>query len=347
MRDLLVVGGGPAGLATAIAARQAGMQVMVLEPQAGVIDKACGEGLMPGGVAALARLGVVGLEGRPFVGIRYIDGERVAQGSFLRGPGLGVRRTTLHRALRDRADALGIEVAPTRVDAVEDLGDRVCAGGHEARWLVAADGLRSPIRAALGLGLPARLPPRTGLRRHYTIAPWSDCVEVYWSPRGEAYVTPVGPDLVGVALLWSGRAPGNGEGPPFDRLLQDFPALAARLRDAPAAGPALGAGPFEQRLRRRVQGRVLLVGDAAGYLDPLTGEGIRLAVEGAEALVACLQSGKPQAWERRWQRLTRRYRWLTGALLLLARNRLSRRLIVPVAARIPALMTSALGLIDG
>jgi flavin-dependent dehydrogenase len=347
VRDLLVVGGGPAGLATAIAARQAGMQVMVLEPQAGVIDKACGEGLMPGGVAALARLGVVGLEGRPFVGIRYIDGERVAQGSFSRGPGLGVRRTTLHAALRARAEVLGVEVLAARVDAVDDLGDRVRAAGYEARWLVAADGLRSPIRTALGLGLPARLPPRTGQRRHYTIAPWSDCVEVYWSPRGEAYVTPVGPKLVGVALLWTGKAPATGEGPPFDRLLQDFPALAARLAGAAPVGPALGAGPFEQRLRSRVAGRVLLVGDAAGYLDPLTGEGIRLAVEGAEALVACLQNGEPQAWEARWWRLTRRYRWLTGALLLLARNRLTRQLIVPVAARIPALMTSTLGLIDG
>lgn len=347
MRDLLVVGGGPAGLATAIAARQAGLQVLVLEPQPGVIDKACGEGLMPGGVAALARLGVVGLDGRPFVGIRYIDGERVAQGTFGHGPGLGVRRTTLHAALRARALALGVEVETARVEAVEDLGDRVRAGGHEARWLVAADGLRSPIRAALGLGRPARLPPRTGMRRHYEIAPWSDCVEVYWSPRGEAYVTPVGPDLVGVALLWSGKAPAGGEGLPFDRLLLDFPALAARLGDAPAAGPALGAGPFEQRLRRRVEGRVLLVGDAAGYLDPLTGEGVRLAVEGAEALVECLQQGQPQRWEARWWTLTRRYRWLTGALLLLARHRLSRRFIVPVAARLPSLMTSALGLIDG
>src|ERR1700681_3998274 len=110
--DLLVIGGGPAGLATAIAARLAGMSARVVERSRPPIDKACGEGLMPDAVARLGELGVepAPAECRRFVGIRYLDGEVVAEGLFPRAGGLGVRRLHLHQALVRRAEELGVDL---------------------------------------------------------------------------------------------------------------------------------------------------------------------------------------------------------------------------------------------
>ena len=110
MLDLIVVGGGPAGLAAAIHARQCGMTVRVFEPKRTPIDKACGEGLMPPAIAALDQMGVERPQGVHFQGIRYVDGDHQAEGQFSDGPGLGVRRTELHRVLSNRVDELEIEV---------------------------------------------------------------------------------------------------------------------------------------------------------------------------------------------------------------------------------------------
>ncbi|MGI5156814.1 NAD(P)/FAD-dependent oxidoreductase [Microbispora sp. CA-102843] len=363
MIDVLVAGGGPAGLATAIHAALAGMEAVVVEPRPGPVDKACGEGLMPTGAAALADLGVAVQDGRPFLGIRYVDGRHRVQAEFRNGHGLGVRRTALHTALARRARDLGVRVVPGRVEAVRAADEGVRArvtgwpepcgpelGGPQldgpeldgpqldgpelgARWLVAADGLHSPIRARLGLDLPSGGPRRYGLRRHYRVAPWTDFVEVHWAPGGEAYVTPVGDDLVGVAVLSSERRP-------YDEHLAQFPDLLARLGGPPAT-PVRGAGPLRQRVRRRVAGRVLLVGDAAGYVDALTGEGISLALLSARALVDCLRAGRPEEYETAWRRLSRRSRLLTAALVRARRHPPAARMIVPAARRLPAVFGAA------
>ncbi|MFD8425015.1 NAD(P)/FAD-dependent oxidoreductase [Streptomyces sp. NPDC059466] len=332
MIDVLVGGGGPAGLAAAIHAALAGLETVVVEPRTAPVDKACGEGVMPGGVAALRALGVE-VTGRELRGIRYLDGAARAEATF-RGPGgLGIRRTVLHSALHRRALALGVRMVPGKVGEVHQSAETVTAAGLTARWLIAADGLHSPVRRRLGLELPGRPHGRYGLRRHYRAEPWTDFVEVHWSRHGEAYVTPVGDDLVGVAVLSHGR---RG----FDDHLAGFPALTASLR-GPAATEVRGAGPFLQRVRSRVAGRVLLVGDAAGYLDAVTGEGIALALASAGAAVHCLAAGRPAAYERAWLRLTRRHRLLTGALLATSRRPGTARLVVPAASRMPLLFSAA------
>lgn len=332
MIDVLVAGGGPAGLATAIHAASAGMEVVVVEPRPTPVDKACGEGLMPTGATVLRSMGVR-VDGRPLRGIRYLDGRHEAQAAFRDGAGLGMRRTALHAALALRAAELGVEVVPGRIDGLRQRHDGVEAAGLRARWLVAADGLHSPLRALLGLELPSRGPSRYGLRRHYPIAPWTDFVEVHWAAGGEAYVTPVGDNLVGVAVL-SSRRRGYAEH------LAEFPALVDRL-GGPAATRVRGAGPLRRRVRSRVAGRVLLVGDAAGYMDALTGEGVSLALLSAQALVRCLRAGRPQAYEAAWRCLSRRHRLLTGALLEARRHPGSARLIVPAAQRMPMLFAAA------
>ncbi|WP_214410895.1 NAD(P)/FAD-dependent oxidoreductase [Sphaerisporangium fuscum] len=332
MIDVLVAGGGPAGLATAVYAALAGMEAVVVEPRPVPVDKACGEGLMPTGVAALGALGVA-VEGHPLRGIRYLDRRHGVEAEFRDGHGLGVRRTSLHAALAHRARELGVKIVQGRVEEPRQGAEWVEAAGLRARWLAAADGLHSPLRRRLGLELPDRAPRRYGLRRHFRVAPWTGFVEVHWTAGAEAYVTPVAGDLVGVAVL-------SGERKPYDEHLAAFPALLERLAGAPAATAVRGAGPLRQRVRSRVAGRVLLVGDAAGYVDALTGEGVSLGLLSARALVGCLRAGRPEAYETAWRRLSFRHRLLTGALLAARRRPATARLIVPAARRLPAVYTA-------
>ena len=330
--DVVIAGGGPAGLVTALYAARAGLRVAMVEPREAPIDKACGEGLMPAAVRALEDLGVRPA-GQPFRGIAYLDKDRTAVADFRDGTGLGVRRPVLHAHLHEAVAAAGVEVLPRRVDGVEQRPGAVRAAGVSARYLVAADGLHSAVRDGVGLAARERGRRRWGMRAHFAVAPWSDRVEVYWAEAGEAYVTPVGRDCVGVAVLGSDRIP-------FADQLARFPRLRARLPATPVDRPR-GAGPLRQDVPARVAGRVLLVGDAAGYVDALTGEGMALAFGCARALVGRIVADDPAGYERDYRRLSRRYRWLTRALLAAAGRPLVRARIVPVAAGAPRLFGAA------
>ncbi len=327
MIDLLVAGGGPAGLATAINAALAGLAAVVVEPRTGSIDKACGEGLMPDAVSRLRRIGVEP-EGVDFTGIRYVAGERVAQARFTSGPGRGVRRTALHEAMRQRAHDLGVGFVVGRVADIVQDADSVEAAGIRSRYLVGADGLLSSVRRSVGLSLATAGRQRYGIRQHFGVSPWSDLVEVHWLPDVEVYVTPVAPDVVGVAVL--GAAPLH-----LDAALAALPELSSHLGAGPRASIPRGAGPLRQRARARCTGRVLLVGDAGGYVDALTGEGLRIAFAEAEAAVSAILRDDPSAYEVDWQRITRSYRWLTSSLLWASSRRPLRPMIVPAARSLP------------
>jgi flavin-dependent dehydrogenase len=326
--DLLIAGGGPAGLASAINARQQGLSVIVAEPRDSPIDKACGEGLMPGGLAELASLGV-DPAGMPLRGIAYLNERRRAEAPFRGGPGRGVRRTTLHAALASRAKEQDTEWISTRITGVDQDAHGVTAAGIRAKWLIAADGLHSAVRRAVGINVVPGRPRRYGVRWHYQVPAWSDFVEVHWSRWGEAYVTPVEPDLVGVAILSRGRPD-----------LAWFPRLAHHLQGA-SRGRARGCGPMRQVVSRRVAGRVLLVGDAAGYEDALTGEGVSLAVKQAAAAVQAIADDTPSSYESAWPRITRDYRLLTRGLVLITATTAGRRAIVPACTRLPAVFEGA------
>jgi len=346
-RDLVIAGGGPAGLAVAVAAAERGLDVLVLEKGTLPSDKACGEGLLPAGVRALEALGalalVAPLDRAPIQAIRWIDGEVSAEARFPGEGGLGIRRTALSAALLARARGAGAEVrerTPVVTHRRRDDGVEVGTPSsiERARLLVAADGLTSPIRAREGLDRPEAGEQRYGLRRHFALPPWTDAVEVYFGEGVEAYVTPAGQNRVGVAMLCEASAR-----VPYPELLARFPALAARLRGAPFDSALAGAGPLARECAERVRDRLVLVGDAAGYVDAITGEGLSLAFQGAldlgrllpEALAAGAGAAALGAFGRLQQRRWLRYAASARFVLGLARRPQARRRVLLAAARHP------------
>ncbi len=350
LRDVVVVGGGPAGLALAAGAARAGLEVLVLEKRALPADKACGEGLLPRAVVALQALGATAAlepEGLArFRAIRWVDeGGAVAEARLPAPGGLGVRRLALSRALLGLARRAGAQVrerAEVRAHRREPDGVVVETGEGEerARVLVAADGLASPVRRREGLEATVPGPARFGLRRHFALRPWADAVEVHFTRGVEAYVTPAGPERVGVAFLFEGEAPGG-----FDGLLARFPGLGERLSGAAPDSEPLGAGPLRRRARALAADRVVLLGDAAGYLDAITGEGLSLGLEAAadlsrllpEALAAGAGREAFRTYERAVRARHRRYAAVAGLVLAMARRPGLRRAVVAGLSRSPAL----------
>jgi flavin-dependent dehydrogenase len=340
-REVAVIGGGPAGLAAAIAARARGLTVAVVEPRRGPIDKACGEGLMPEALAALATLGVeLAGAGRAFAGVRWISDGTLADAEFPDGArGRGVARTELHAALLARAEAVGVERIEARAVALAADGIVTTRGEVAARFVVGADGLHSKVRGWAGLAGAEAPRRRFGVRRHLALEPEGERVEVVFGAGAEAYLTPLGARTTGVALLWEGAARG------FDDLLaRRFPpSLAARCAGARALGRDRGAGPFEQRVRRAAAGRVALVGDAAGYLDAVTGEGLAIAFREALALAPALAAGDLARYARASAALRRRPEAITRLVLALARRPALRRRAVAALAADPAFFGHLLG----
>lgn len=227
-----------------------------------------------------------------------------------------------------------------------------------ARLVVGADGLRSLVRRRLGLGLVRGPRQRFGIRTHLQLPPGrppDDYVCVHHNASDQWFTTPVGESKLQVALLLdkAGMKPFAGRlDQAFDECLADRPQLSPSLADARRTSPVLACGPFDAWPRRRVADRAVLVGDAGGYLDPLTGEGISLALQGAvwaaEVIDDALRSDdlsrrRLQAYDRRLTRAMRHYKWLTYALLNLSRHPTLTKWVVGKLARSPELYTDLLG----
>jgi 2-polyprenyl-6-methoxyphenol hydroxylase-like FAD-dependent oxidoreductase len=274
-----------------------------------------------------------------------------------------------------RAEVTGHRREPGRILALTS-GDAL-----PARLLVAADGLASPTRRREGLEVPGRAGGRFGVRRHFAAAPWGEAVEVHFGDGAEAYVTPAGAGRVGIAILFErggaragSPAPamtsleplragatspppdGGGWSPPgvtsfepspdgggFEALLARFPAVSRRVGSAAPDSAPRGAGPFHRRARARVADRLVLLGDAAGYVDAVTGDGLALAFACAEDLAALVPAALARGagvaalrpWEAAWRRRFLPYAAWTRAMLVLARHPAVRRRVLALAAARP------------
>jgi menaquinone-9 beta-reductase len=329
--DVLIVGAGPAGLACAIAAAREGLCVVVIDASKPPIDKACGEGLLPGSLESLVSLGFDlshdfdQIESAVLRGVRFIGNSVpsmdfvTVQAAFPANPGRGIRRTELHSLLLDRASSLGVRFHwnnPIRSIANDKKVAVIHAGSQtlRARYLIGADGHRSQVAKLTGLNACTVRSRRIGLRQHYAVAPWSRFVEVYWSNHGQAYVTPISPSEICVAFVARKRIISP------EQALRNFPALEGHLVAAKTNGPPRGSITLGRSLHRVVSGNVALIGDASGSVDAITGEGLALGFRQATALAPALQRNDLASYQQAHRRIQLLPTLMSQGMLLMDRS---------------------------
>jgi flavin-dependent dehydrogenase len=329
--DVFVIGGGPAGIAAAMAARARGFRVIVADGSRPPIDKACGEGLMPDSIAAASEIGIhlEEGEGRRFRGIRFHgDGYTVAA-DFPRGHGLGFRRTKLHSLVVEQAAQAGVEMLwQTPVTGIGSNEVQVKGRNLSTRWIVGADGSGSRVRNWAGLDRFTRHSRRFAYRRHFARKPWTEFMEIYWGEGRQVYVTPVGEEVC-VVVISRDPEPRLGEA------LARFPQLEAYLGGAPISSRERGAITATASLRSVVRGNVALIGDASGSVDAITGEGLCQAFRQAAALADAIAAGDLSRYGRLHGQMRRRPAFMADLMLSLDRWPAVRRRALSVLSAHP------------
>lgn len=330
--DVAVVGAGPAGITTAIAASLKGLRVSVFDFRKPPIEKPCGEGLLPEAVEALHALGVdVSLEGYPFCGIRFCD-EQSSVSARIAGRAYGLRRTALHELLMRRAAELGVEFSwGARVS--EFHSNSLVIGGERIsfRCLVGADGQNSSVRKWARLNSRKRAHSRFGFRRHYAVRPWNDFVEAHWGERCQVFVTPTGKEEVCVALFTSDPRKR------IEHALEEFPEVAAHVRGARAISMEMGALNVLGGARTVARENIALVGDASCAIDGIAGQGLSLAFQQAIALGEALAGNDLAAYTRAHRRITASAVRMTRLLLMMGSSVELRRKTLRFFADNPAM----------
>lgn len=316
--DVLVLGAGPAGSATAIALANAGFEVLLVDKKTFPRHKPCGEFLSPQCVPFLDELGLPDLLDR--LGAARVAGMRLSTsgadslGAFRQLPdrprhgstGFGVRREVFDHALVQHATARGatflpghefVALARSPEGRVQGALLRTPDGGSRSvrcRHVVAADGVHSPVARELDVQRPIRWLQQMALVAHYRGVQRSPHAQVHLLPGGFYAATTVDDGIYSANLVLpksSLRQRPEGDWDAFvQRHLASAPELQARLRGAQRLAPWRGTGPMAFTTRRQALPGVVLVGDAAGYVDPLTGEGIYFALFTARAAAAAVVS---------------------------------------------------------
>lgn len=332
--DVAVIGGGPAGLATAIEVGRQGLRAVVLDGQRPPIDKACGEGLLPDGIERLRRLGVMiaPSERGLFRGIEFSDDRSRIAAAFPTGEGWGVRRTTLQALLSERAEESGAALLWTtpvkRIEGHQIVCQRLTL---EARWIIGADGIQSQVRRWAGLDRYVWNRQRIALRQHFAIRPPSEYVQIIWAQDGQCYITPVGKEEISVAVITHRR---HAE---YRELLSCFPSIKNALPTSIAITSVRGSLTASRRLRGVWSGHMALVGDASGSVDAITGEGICIALQQAEAVAQAIGAGDLRIYGRKHAAIMRRPTLMAGLLSVLSSHKSLRSKIMSGLSRDPQL----------
>ncbi len=342
--DVVIIGAGPAGIATAIAARLKGLRTLVLDSRTPPIDKPCGEGLLPHGVAALRTLGIH-LDSSvavPFRGIRFADEESSACSEFPEGSGFALRRIRLHQLLVERANEAGVIFHwGTRVTGLNLR--HVDAGGTHIpyKWLVGADGQNSTVRKWARLGPLRARGKRFGFRRHFHVKAWPNLVDVYWGENCQMLTTPTDAREICVSVL--SRDPSLRIG----LALPLFPALAAKLQGATPTSKESGNMTTLNRLPSVTRGRVTMVGDESGSVDAITGHGLSLAFQQALSLAEAFERGNLAHYEFAHRKIAVMPAVMTRLMLLMERNAWVRRRALRLFENKPRLFSKLLSIHTG
>jgi len=332
--DVVIVGGGPVGLAAAIAARLSGFDVLLADRSRPPIDKPCGEGVMPEGVSALRLLGVPVDDGTlPFRGIRFTEASYAAQACFpeVSGYGVGIRGLKLHHLLAARAAEIGVVTRwGEPVTRVSNAGVEIAGRNLPCRWIVGADGRESCVRRWAGFRPLSNARRRVGFRQHFRLRPWTDFVEVHWHNLGQAVVTATASDEVCVSVFMKEPVI------PMAKLIDHFPEISGRLNGTHPTSAVRGSISGSSSIRTVVRDRVALIGDASGSVDALTGEGLSMGFQQPLALAEAFAKDDLSHYEVAHLRIGRMPLRMARLMLFVgARGWLRRRVLHALAAESP------------
>jgi len=342
--DVIIIGAGPAGIATAIAANQRGLRTIVFDTRTPPIDKPCGEGLLPQGVASLRSLGIhlnsdIAV---PFAGIRFTGGESSACATFPDSAGFALRRVRLHQLLVERAIQAGVIFHwGTRVTKMDS---RIVTAGDmriSYKWIVGADGQNSTVRRWAKLGPMSTSSKRFGFRQHFRVRSWPNLVDLYWGEHCQMLATPTDAHEVCLAVL------SRDAGLRISQALPFFPALAEKLRGATPTTRELGNATSLNRLPFVTRGRVALVGDASGSVDAITGLGLSLAFQQANFLAEALERGNLAHYESAHRKIAFMPALMSRLMLLMDRNAWVRRRAIRLFEDKPGVFSKLLSVHTG